>query len=90
MARSEARIGALLVHDGSVTASEVRSALRLQEQSGRRLGDLLMERGAVSRLQLERVLAKQKGMQLEVERGFGTGLRAALERAQQQRPSVPA
>jgi hypothetical protein len=77
------KIGTLLVRAGSVTASEIRSALRAQERTGRRLGDVLVERGVVSRPELARVLARQQGVQLEHEPGFGTGLRAAMERAHQ-------
>ena len=82
------KIGALLVREGSVTASEVRSALRTQERTGKRLGDLLVARGVVSRPELTRVLARQQGVQLEHEAGFGSGLRAALERAHQVKRTV--
>ena len=80
---SNTRIGALLVREGRVTAAEVRSALRAQERTSKRLGDVLVERGIVSRPELARSLARQQGVQLEHEPGFGTGLRAALERAHQ-------
>lgn len=79
---SNTKIGALLIRDGRVTAAEVRSALRSQERTGKRLGDVLVERGVVSRPELARMLAHQQGGHLE-HRGFGTGLRAALEQAHQ-------
>lgn len=82
------KIGALLVREGSVTASEIRSALRAQERTGRRLGDVLVARGVVSRPELARVLARQQGVQLVEEPGFGSGLRAALERAHQSKRST--
>ena len=80
-----AKIGNLLVQDGSVTAAEVRSALRAQEHSGQRLGEVLVARGIISSTGLQRVLARQQGRNLEHEPGFGSGLRAALERAHAQR-----
>jgi hypothetical protein len=77
------KIGTLLVREGRITAEEVRSALRSQELTGKRLGDVLIERGIVSRPELARALARQQGVQLVEEPGFGSGLRAALERAHQ-------
>jgi hypothetical protein len=85
---SNAKIGALLVREGSVTAAEIRSALRSQERTGRRLGDVLVERGVVSRSELARVLSGQQGLGLDQGPGFGTGLRAALERARQEKSSA--
>lgn len=84
------KIGNLLVQDGIATAAEVRSALRAQETSGQRLGAVLLERGIVTRLDLQRVLARQHGRELEQEGGFGTGLRAALEQAHRRRRTLAA
>jgi hypothetical protein len=83
--RKEPRIGSVLVDNGHVSASELKSALRDQKETGSRLGELLLARGAVCRPELQRALAHQQGVQLEEEPGFGTGLRAALEQAHRRR-----
>ena len=73
------RLGALLVEHGVVAPAEVESALVRQTQSGGRLGEILLERQLLSRPLLERILARQAGVVLEEEDGFGTGLRALIE-----------
>ncbi len=72
-------IGALLVEHGAVRAADVELALKTQSETGKRLGDTLVELGLVSRPALARALAGQSGVALEEERGFGIGLRAKLE-----------
>ena len=73
-------IGALLVAHGIVQSQEIELALADQQRSGRRLGEILVEQDLVSRPLLARVLAEQVGVALEAERGFGSGLRALIER----------
>ena len=73
-------LGSLLREEGVVREEEVEEALAEQEHSGEPLGEILLGWGFVSRPLLTRVLAGQRGEWLEEERGFGTGLRAEIER----------
>jgi hypothetical protein len=73
-------LGELLVHKGLVTADELELALTEQEETGRLLGAILVDRGFVSGPALAVALAEQYGVQLEQQRGFGTGLWAEIDR----------
>ena len=73
-------LGALLSQQGEVTSDEVDQALTAQVENGDPLGEILVEHGAVCRPVLDRALAKQSGVELHFEGGFGTGLRAEIER----------
>jgi hypothetical protein len=73
-------LGAVLVQQGEVTREEVEKALATQVENGERLGKILLEWSAVSSPALDRALAQQNGVELHLEGGFGTGLRAAIER----------
>ncbi len=73
-------LGELLLHKGLVTADELERALTEQEQTGRLLGAILVERGYVSGPALAVALAEQYGVELEQQRGFGTGLWAEIDR----------
>ncbi len=73
-------LGSLLVEKGLLTEEELAEALAEQPRTGRRLGEILVERGYVSSPAVARALAEQYGAELEVEQGFGTGLRAEIER----------
>jgi type IV pilus assembly protein PilB len=52
-------LGALLVRDGLVSEDELEAALAQQPGSGKRLGEVLVDRGTVTRTQVARVLAEQ-------------------------------
>jgi type IV pilus assembly protein PilB len=52
-------LGALLLRDGLVREDELQAALTAQRASGKRLGEVLVERGTVTRTQVARVLAEQ-------------------------------
>ena len=83
MARSAgdtAPLGMLLIEHGVLEEHQVDGALVAQQQRGGRLGEILLERGLVSRPLLARVLARQAGVVLEAEGGFGSGLRELIER----------
>src|SRR5919201_3415205 len=73
-------LGALLVEKGLLTAEELEEALAEQQESGKRLGQILVDRGHVSGPALTSALAEQYGIELKTEEGFGTGLRAEIER----------
>ena len=73
-------LGAVLVAQGAVDGGILDQALRAQAQTGERLGEFLVRLGLICRPELDRAVAQQAGAMLEEESGFGTGLRAAIER----------
>ena len=84
-------LGALLVEKGLLSAEELEEALAAQQTTGKRLGQILVERGHVSGPALTNALAEQYGIELTTEEGFGTGLRAEIERRHTtRRPPVAA
>jgi hypothetical protein len=74
------RLGSLLLEAGLLSERDLGEALAEQERSGRRLGDVLVDRGLVSGAALANALAEQHGSFLKTEHGFGTGLRALIDR----------
>jgi chromosome segregation ATPase len=84
-------LGALLVEKGLLTAAELEDALAAQQTTGKRLGQILVDRGHVSGPALTNALAEQYGIELKTEEGFGTGLRAEIERRHSTRrpPAAP-
>ncbi|MEX0850172.1 MAG: ATPase, T2SS/T4P/T4SS family [Gaiellaceae bacterium] len=52
-------LGTLLVRDGLVSEDELEDALARQRDSGKRLGEVLVDQGTVTRTQVARVLAEQ-------------------------------
>jgi hypothetical protein len=83
-----ALLGKVLVEQGAVNDGEVEFALRTQVETGERLGKILVDLGLVCRPALARALAGQSGLELCEERGFGTGLRAQIERRHGHRRDV--
>jgi len=73
-------LGRLLVGQGLLSEDELERALEEQALTGRRLGETLVELGFVSHSALSRALAEQYGIEAKTETGFGTGLRAEIER----------
>ena len=73
-------LGELLLQKGLVGEDELELALTEQAETGRLLGAILVERGSVSGAALAVALAQQYGVELKSENGFGTGLRAELDR----------
>ena len=73
-------LGELLLEKNLLTADELELALTEQADSGRLLGAILVERGYVSGPALAVALAEQYGVELDTERGFGTGLWAEIDR----------
>ena len=56
------RIGTTLIERGLITNEQLDEALEMQRISGRRVGDILVELGAVSSFELARVLADHMGV----------------------------
>jgi hypothetical protein len=74
-------LGELLAATGLVTGDELAQALAEQERDGGRLGEILVARGAVSRVGLDDALVERHHGSVELESGFGSGLRGALAKA---------
>lgn len=73
-------LGELLLAKELITKDELDRALTEQADTGRLLGAILVERGFVSGPALAIALAEQHGVELNQERGFGTGLWAEIDK----------
>jgi peptidoglycan hydrolase CwlO-like protein len=82
-------LGRLLVEQGLLTDDELERALVLQQATGKRLGETIVELGFVSGPDLASALATQYGIELTVETGFGTGLRAQIQRRHENDRGIP-
>jgi hypothetical protein len=89
-AGTDAPLGLLLVEQGALKSDALEQALSHQEEAGGRLGEILLEQGLVSRPLLARVLSRQHGVTLEMEEGFGSGLRGLIERRHLERMGLSA
>jgi hypothetical protein len=83
-------LGELLAAAGLVTEDELAEALAEQECDGGRLGEILVARGAVSRVGLDDALVERHHGSVELESGFGSGLRGALARTGPDGPAASA
>jgi hypothetical protein len=77
----------LLVDGGLITADDLEKALAEQKRTGRRLGEIVVERGLISWPALTKALAAQYGLEVVTENGFGTGLWTEIERRHEERRS---
>jgi peptidoglycan hydrolase CwlO-like protein len=82
-------LGRLLVEQGLLTDDELERALVQQQVSGKRLGETIVAFGFVSGPDLASALATQYGIELTVETGFGTGLRAQIQRRHENDRGMP-
>jgi DNA repair exonuclease SbcCD ATPase subunit len=82
-------LGRLLVEQGLLTDDELERALVQQQVSGKRLGETIVALGFVSGPDLASALATQYGIELTVETGFGTGLRAQIQRRHENDRGLP-
>ena len=78
------------MEQGLLTDEELEFALAKQQTSGRRLGETIVECGFVSSPDLSNALAAQYGIELIPETGFGTGLRAQIQRRHESDRGRPA
>jgi hypothetical protein len=81
-------LGTVLVEQGAVRNGDIEVALRTQVETGKRLGETLVELGLICRPALQRALAGQAGVELEQDDGLGSGLRSRIERWHLLRGSV--
>lgn len=80
-------LGQLLVERGLITERELEEALAEQDASGRPLGEIVRTRFDISAAELGEVLAEQHEIELELERGFGSGLRRGIDVRRRRRRS---
>jgi hypothetical protein len=73
-------LGRMLVDRGFLDDEQLDDALREQERTGRPLGEIVRTRYFLSASEIGDVLAEQRELELEMDRGFGTGLRAGIDR----------
>jgi len=73
-------LGVLLVERRFVSEQQLQEALRVQNQTGDRLGDIFVARGDVSRDVIDALVREQHVAIGDPGRGFGTGLRAEIAR----------
>ena len=66
-------IGDILLERGFVTSEKLEEAVKRQEHSGKPLGQILVEEGAISRLELASALAEQWSDIGSVSPEFGLG-----------------
>jgi hypothetical protein len=71
------RLGQVLLRNGYISDEDINRALAVQARSGRLIGEILVEQGAVSRPIVTRALEEQNGGGGQ-EHGLFSGLRNAL------------
>jgi hypothetical protein len=74
------KLGRMLLEQGALSDDELELALKVQIENGEMLGEILVDLNLVSRPDLHRAVAGQSGVELDQERGYGSGLRAEIER----------
>jgi len=82
-------LGELLVEQSWLTASDLEQALEEQAQSGRKLGQIVVDAGFISVEELTTVLLEQCGIDISTQDGFGSGLRDELARRGRRREREP-
>jgi hypothetical protein len=72
-------LGRMLVDKGLLTEDDLSDALAEQERTGRPLGEIVRIRYRLSASEIGDVLAEQRERELEMDRGFGSGLRRGID-----------
>lgn len=82
-------LGLLMIEMGLISEEQLVQALEVQQRTGERLGEVAIGLGFATRLAIQDALAKQSGVLLKPDAGFGGGLRGELIRRESRRgPSV--
>jgi hypothetical protein len=79
-------LGSLLVAKAFVSETELEEALREQQRRGRRLGEILVERGQLSGAALALALAEQHGLELGSEEELDANLQTTIRPARAGEP----
>ena len=74
------RLGEVLVAHGVITPEQLEQALAEQQQTGKPLGNVLVDRGFAPGPIVAQALATQRGGLLKTEYGFATGFEAVVRR----------
>lgn len=83
-------LGQLLLERGLVTEGQLLEALEEQERTGRPLGEIVGTRHRISSVTLQDVLEEQRELEIELDHGYTSGLRQALQRRARVRTVKPA
>ena len=75
------RLGEVLVQHGVVTPQQLEVALQEQQETGRPLGEIIVDRGFAPGPMVAQALATQRGSMLKTEWGFATGFDAVVRAA---------
>jgi hypothetical protein len=81
-------LGLLMFEMGLISQEQLVQALDAQRRSGELLGEVVIRLGFATRLAIQDALAKQSGVLLRPEAGFGGGLRCELVRREGRRESA--
>jgi hypothetical protein len=76
------RLGELLIQHGVVTPQQLDVALAEQQQTGRPLGEIIVDRGFAPGPMVAQALATQHGGMVKTEYGFATGFQAVVRAAE--------
>ena len=71
-------LGQMLVERGFITRDQLLEALHEQERSSRPLGEVVRDLFRISSVTLAKLLEDQRRLELELDRGYTSGLRSAL------------
>jgi hypothetical protein len=82
-------LGELLVEQSWMTADDLDQALQNQQETGHKLGQIVVESGFISVEELTTVLLEQCGIDMSTQDGFGSGLRGELAKRGGRRGSEP-
>ncbi len=82
-------LGELLVEQSWITPADLEDALARQEQTGQKLGQIVVDGGFISVEELTTVLLEQCGIDFSTQEGFGSGLRDELARRGRRRERNP-
>jgi len=74
------QLGRILIAAGLLNEEQLGQALEEQAQTGRRLGEIIVQRGFISGPALANALAEQHGGVLKTEYGFASGLGGVVAR----------
>ena len=80
-ARQSPRLGEVLLQHGVVNADQLALALAEQQQTGRPLGEIIVERGFAPGAMVAQALATQRGGMVKTEYGYATGFQAVAQPA---------
>src|SRR5215212_9707446 len=81
-------LGEVLVEQGVLTPEELEEALAIQARDGGLLGEIIVACGYACRPTITNALAEQRGMVLQPQAGFGSGLRGKIQRRHAERRQI--